>query len=271
MGLRNQRLVALVRACGLLPIADRILFYDARIRARASRAEFEKLHGPVPLPPDWLVYEANGAINWQYYWSAGIETAGLISHILRREFPDGSPRRVLEWGCGPGRIVRHMPGMLTGWTVLASDANPESIKWCQESICGVEFSMNQLEPSLPYRDGSLDAVYCVSVFTHLSELMQRAWATEIARVLCARGLLVASFHGDASRPFLSPPEQERYDNGMAVIRGNVREGGRTFVAYHPRQFISSVLSREFDGIEQEPSTVPSLGVHSLYLARKRHG
>jgi SAM-dependent methyltransferase len=266
-----QAVASLLRRARLLRIADTLRYYRLRRLSLSSRSSFRQRHGPAPLPPDDLAYDAYGFLNWQQYWESGIETATLLSGILLREFPDASPRRLLEWGCGPARIVRHMPEMLSAssWSVLATDYNPATIRWCRANIAGIAFSENSLEPPLPYAAASLDAVYCISVLTHLSEAMQYAWIKELARVLREGGLLIASFHGAATRPFLLASEQHKFDRGEVVVRGQVAEGKRTFVAYHPPAFVRELLSPEFDIVSRQTSPVPSLGLQDLYVARRR--
>jgi SAM-dependent methyltransferase len=254
----RQFIVSSLRRLGLLEAVDRIQYYRVRTTSKASAS--------ASLPPSDLAYDAYGTVDGHTYLSTGLETARLIDEILSRSFPDQRPRRLLEWGCGPGRIVRHLRPL--NWIVCGSDYNPATVRWCRDNIEGVEFSENGLEPPLPYEAESFDAIYCISVFTHLAKTTQRAWVKELARVMRPGGLLIASFHGDASRSFLLPAERRRYDGGEVVIRGNVREGNRTFVSYHPPLSVCALLSPEFEIVTRRTSPISSLGVHDLYVARR---
>jgi SAM-dependent methyltransferase len=269
-----QAVVSFLRQAKLLETIDKLRYYRLRRSSLSSRNTFQHQYGKAALPPDDLAYDAYGFLNWEQYWTSGIETATLLSSILLREFSDQHPRRLLEWGCGPARIVRHIPEMLNAsgnWCVFGTDYSSATVRWCRDNITGVVFSENGLEPPLPYGTMSLDAVYCISVFTHLSEAMQCAWAKELARVLREGGVLIASFHGDATRSHLIASEQRRYDCGQAVVRGHVAEGKRTFVAYHPPDFVRKLLSPEFEIVSQQTSPVPSLGLQDLYVAKKLSG
>src|SRR5262249_4073625 len=154
-----------------------------------KRREFAQRHGDVALPPDDIAYDAYGFLDWEQYWSSGLETAQYLAGLLAEAFPDRAPRRLLEWGCGPARIVRHLAPLLTsfGWSVLGSDYNAATVRWCRDNIGNVSFAQNDLDPPLPFEAASFDAVYCISVFTHLSEARQLAWSKEIARVLKSGG------------------------------------------------------------------------------------
>jgi SAM-dependent methyltransferase len=267
----KQRLVALLRGARLLEPADRLRYYRVRWKARPVREAFVRAHGAEPLPPDDLAYDAYGMLDWPVYWTSGLEIATHLRAILVQEISGPGPRRVLEWGCGPARIVRHLPALLSGapaWEILGSDFNPGTVRWCGRHIEGVTFVENRLEPPLRLPPSSLDAVYCISVLTHLSEAMHLAWVRELGRVLRPGGVLIASLHGQTARERLLPDERRRYDDGRLVVRGGLAEGRRTYVAYHPPAFVRAVLFRDFEVIRHEVAPVPSLSLQDLWIVRR---
>jgi SAM-dependent methyltransferase len=266
----RQRLVALLRRAGLLEATDWLRYRRTRWKARPLREAFARQHGAEPLPPDDLAYDAYGTLDWAAYWASGREIAAHLRAILAHQVAGPGPRRVLEWGCGPARIVRHLPALLSGdgaWDVVGSDFNPETVRWCRRHIEGVTFVENRLEPPLGLAASSFDAVYCVSVLTHLSPAMHEAWVGELGRVLRPGGLLIATLHGDATRDRLLPHERRRYDDGQLVVRGRVAEGKRTYVAYHPPAFARRVLFRDFEPVSHEVAPVPSLSPQDLWVVR----
>jgi SAM-dependent methyltransferase len=266
----KQRLVALLRRARLLETVDRLRYHRTRWKARPKREAFAREHGAEPLPPDDLAYDAYGMLDWPVYWSSGREIATHLRAILVREVAGPGPRRVLEWGCGPARIVRHLPALLEGdgeWGIFGSDFNHETVGWCRRHIGGVTFVENRLEPPLAFPAASFDAVYCISVLTHLSEAMHRAWVGELARVLRPGGVLVASLHGDTTRDRLLPHERRRYDDGHLVVRGHLTEGRRTYVAYHPPAFVRAVLFRDLEVVGHQVTPVPSLYFQDLWIVR----
>ncbi len=95
--------------------------------------------------------------------------AGLVRAHLDRPSP-----RICEWGCGPARTIRHLAGELADRTpvLFGTDYNSETIAWCRRNIAGVTFEVNGLEPPLPFPAAWFDAVYALSVFTHLDA---RGW------------------------------------------------------------------------------------------------
>lgn len=102
---------------------------------------------------------------------------------------------LLDWGCGPGRVARHLINDRPEINVRGCDIDAEAIDWCNCNVAGGVFCVSSLWPPLPYTDESFDVVLACSVMTHLSRRAQRVWLTEIARVLRCGGVFVATVHG----------------------------------------------------------------------------
>jgi SAM-dependent methyltransferase len=142
-----------------------------------------------------------------------------------------------------------------------------SIAWCTENLPHTEFHVNKLEPPLPIADVSVDVLYSVSVFTHLSGEMHEAWINEIKRVLRPGGLLLLTLHGNCVRGKLTPVERQRFDAGQLVVRGGVYEGSRLFAAFHPDRFTTEELLRNFEVIKKREPFATKMS-QTLWVARK---
>jgi SAM-dependent methyltransferase len=116
------------------------------------------------------------------------ESLGLTDCLtLRRALQDYFERdyadyaAILDWGCGCARVARFVgelaPRKLTGVYI-----DPDNIDWCKKNIAAAEFARIDLDPPLPFADGSFDLVYGISVFTHLSETDQDRWLAELQRI-----------------------------------------------------------------------------------------
>jgi SAM-dependent methyltransferase len=274
-------LLRALRFSGLLPAADRAKFLVSRARVEAANRRFEAANPGFAMPPQHLAFDALNHVDWARYRSTGLAHAGLFARIVREHTASGVSLKILEWGCGPGRLIRHLPGLLTQPSadgsaprtvqVHGSDYNAESIAWCQANLPQATFTLNGLNPPLPFADGEFDVTYNFSVFTHLSETVQLAWAQELKRVLKPGGLLICTTHGDAYRHLLaSESERRAYAEGRLVEQGRYREGRKWFLAVHPPAFVRERLlvgwadvqrynPRAEEGIEQD-----------VWLARKPH-
>jgi SAM-dependent methyltransferase len=263
----KQTALQLLRRARLLEHADSARFRWLTLRQGDARAAFARRHAAAPLPPDDLAYDAYGTLDWDFYWGFGRHIVGVLGPRIAAL---GLGGRVLEWGCGPARIVRHLPEVLgAGWDVYGSDANPKTVAWCAANIPGVHFDVNGAAPPLPYPTASFDCLYSVSVFTHLPAELHGPWTAELHRVLKPGGTLICTLNGDASRQLLLPAERPAYDAGRLVVRGGVTGGTRCFVAYHPPAYVTGDLLRDFDVIEHLPAPNPFGERQDLWTARAR--
>lgn len=199
--------------------------------------------------------------SFSQYWGMGMQTAAVIAGKIDAHVEAGAPR-VADWGCGLARVIRHLPERYrrTGF-----DYNLHAINWCKEEIEGVEFYHNNLMPPLPAAAASFDALYALSVFTHLSEAAHDAWIGEIERVLAPGGVFLGAFHMVPPAGQLLPDEQSRFEAGQLVVRGGVKEGSRTYTAHHPEPYLREKLLVNFDIIEPPID----LFAQTLFVARKR--
>lgn len=167
--------------------------------------------------------------------------------------------KILDWGCGPGRIIRHLPEFLgDSCTFFGTDYNAGSIQWCTENLQNINFNLNGIEAKLPYPDNFFDFIYGLSVFTHLSEENHYSWRKELFRILKHDGILFITTQGDNFKIKLTPKELYKFEKGELVVRGNVKEGHRTYSAFQSDVFMKQLF--ENDGrILEHIKQVPIVG------------
>lgn len=257
----KQRLVALARRAGVLPLLERAKFLRASMAsARDNRAFLAENPGFAP-PPLWWMHDMYSHASYRLYAETGAGTAAALAALIDAHVKAARPR-VADWGCGLARVLRHLPARyaLTGF-----DYNPAAIEWCAAHVPNADFRVNALAPPLPAADGAFDALYALSVFTHLSEEGHRAWIAEIARVLAPGGVFLGAFHTRPAAGQLLESERARFAEGRLVARGGVKEGGRTFTAFHPERYLRETLLAGFDILD---GPVDFFG-QGLMVARKR--
>src|SRR4051794_13810447 len=109
-------------------------------------------------------------------------------------------KRVLEFGCGAGRVLRWFTPEAERSEFLACEIDAPSVAWLEENLSPpFEVFQSEPEPPLPLESGSLDLVYAISVFTHLDSSWSR-WLVELHRLLRPDGILLATFLGDGIWP-----------------------------------------------------------------------
>ena len=230
-----------LRSFGLLYSLDKVRFQLEKRNNKKANYEFMKANPSIKLPPDYLMYESF-QMNYDKYYTESIDTTNwLVSHFRRHVNLQNAA--ILDWGCGPGRIIRHLPDILgNGCSYFGTDYNPNSIDWCSENLRHIAFNHNGLKASLPYKNNSFDVIYGISIFTHLSEQLHYDWTSELLRILKPEGILFLTTQGNAFKQKLSENELATYNQGALVIRGKVKEGHRTYSAFQPPKFMTQLFS-----------------------------
>lgn len=267
----KYKLVSLIRALGLLKVADSVKFWLQRIVVAGPNRKFRIENPDFAVPPHNLAYDALNHSDWEAYRDVGLRHAAVYARIIEEEAKDGSPIDTLEWGCGPGRLIRHMAQLIPAHTLrlAGSDYNKKSIDWCRSNLPGIEFLHNELMPPLPFTDARFDVVYNYSVFTHLSEEVQKAWAAEMLRVLKPGGILISTTHGDDFRYLLTKSEDKRrYENDRLVIQGKYREGKKFFFAIHPPAYVRNQLFGNFSDVRLYATEESDELMQDVWIARK---
>jgi SAM-dependent methyltransferase len=118
--------------------------------------------------------------------------------------------RILDWGCGHGRIVRHFAELATQSVLHGVDIDADNITWMQRNLPYIKALHGPLMPPLPYDDNTFDFIFGISVMTHLTAEVRRAWLEELRRVSKANALLMLTFSGDTDVAFSSRDLDQRY-------------------------------------------------------------
>lgn len=108
---------------------------------------------------------------------------------LRRRPLDGI--RVMDFGCGYGRIMRPMYYFTEPSLIYGIDPWDKSLAICREDgVLGHLEQSEYLPVSLPAPEGEFDLIYSYSVFTHTSLEATTAALTVLRRYIAPGGLLV---------------------------------------------------------------------------------
>lgn len=264
----REYVVAALRRLHLLDAYNAAKFRWVAAKARAANEAFVREHPDFPLPSLALCYDAYGHVGYPDYYASGRRHAAFFAEQINTHIP--ADATVLEWGCGPARVLRHLGPLLRGTPhVAGSDYNAETIAWCRANIPGIRFETNGLAPPLPFADGSFDAIYALSVLTHLSAPMHAAWRAELRRVLRPGGILIVTAHGDWYREHhLLPDEQRTYDDGELVVRGQVEEGKKWFAAFHAPAYMRNRFFADWTILDHLTHPLPGSIEQDVWVARK---
>lgn len=79
-----------------------------------------------------------------------------------------SVHKILDAGCGTGRFILDLAK--SGYLVLGLDLSPYMLAMARKKLIGKQFNYNLIQASvsnLPFKDGTLDFIYCIRVMNQL--------------------------------------------------------------------------------------------------------
>jgi len=236
--------------------------------SRSAAAAPAADEGGVPIPPPYLMTLVAGHADWRAFLQSGEAHAkAFASHAAAACLSFETAGRILDFGCGCGRILRHLPKM-TNAALYGADYNPLLLRWCAKNLSG-EFSRNRLRPPLSYPDAHFDIVYLLSVFTHLRIATQREWLEELWRVTRPGGLVLATFHDEdhAGLPDLEEARVSLKETGVFVYNDRA-EGSNLIATFQSRDFSRRLFTERFDVVSIVPSRDSGLGQALAVLKKK---
>lgn len=185
------------RATGLTQLAELIDVeepIDLELRPDSiGRYRWQGVHwrgrGTDGMPDAKNITRVAGPVSHENFLLHGASWFVKLERLAATLLPGGlaDARRIVDWGCGCGRIARHAPPELRP-KVVGFDIDPVNIAWCREHVHGIRFEHCAVEPPLALEDDSVDILFAHSVLTHLGEDHQNRWLAEIRRVLRPGGL-----------------------------------------------------------------------------------
>jgi SAM-dependent methyltransferase len=163
------------------------------------------------IPPDWL--DTGG--RRERFRETGDEFFRYFVELCNLK-PD---ERVLDVGCGTGRMARPLTRYLAGGSYDGLEIVAPSVSWCRKAyrrypnfrfhhadLFNKEYNpagaIRTSEYRFPFADSSFDFVFLTSVFTHMLHEDVEHYLSEIARVLRPGGRCLVTF-------FLLNPDSRR--------------------------------------------------------------
>jgi SAM-dependent methyltransferase len=212
-----------------------------------------------PLPPVTNIQRVSGPVGSQIsYLNSGYTDFQRFCRIMKASGKDPfTPGlRLLDWGCGCGRIARHFVTLPSQPHVTGIDIDEANVGWCRANLPAGNFVTVGLVPPTPLPDNSVDVVISSSVLSHLTRPAMTAWLSEIHRVLAPGGLALLSYNGDTTSYVYASAEPRIVDQllGEGFYDGIRSSDLDSFISdreYYRLTFMSddyarSVFSRELE-------------------------
>jgi SAM-dependent methyltransferase len=179
--------------------------------------------GDRRYPPFELVTRVCPLEEWsdpyRVYEQMGAETKAALLRLLGKDFSFAG-KRVLDFGCGAGRTLRHFLAEAEQGEFWGADIDAHSIGWIEQALSPPLHAWKCAQGPPLGLDPGFDLIWAISVFTHLPQMTSLPWLLELHRLLKPDGLLIATYYGRWNSEFLAGEPWDEDRIGMNVLRHN---------------------------------------------------
>ena len=169
----------------------------------------------APYPPPNLQNRVFWVSGWstdpiRAYEEMGAQTKRALMSLLPDDWTFEG-KRVLDFGSGAGRTLRHFLPEAEEGEFWGADIDRASTEWLEQNLSPPLNAWRCAAwPPLGLEHGSFDLIYAVSVFTHLTD-NSSAMLLELHRLLKPGGLLIATYMGRWNSEFFAnePWDEDR--------------------------------------------------------------
>ena len=191
------------------------------VLARAADGKQQWRDPPVPHFPDaQLQINTTGAAGaaglpevWQFY----LDCRDGFFEVSQTSL--GADHKLLDFGCGWGRISRLFLKDIGKENIFGTDVNPDLVSECTARFETENFATNNSMPPTECATDSFDLIVGFSVFSHLSEAACKAWMLEFARICRPGGLIALTTRGrgffDFARSLAGRVKEGSYQHALS--------------------------------------------------------
>lgn len=158
----------------------------------------------------------------KWYFPVGVSAiecllAGLIAA------PTTAINTILDFGCGYGRVGRHLRACFPNAGITFSDIDPVATQFCADTFDGEALRSTNDFGQLAF-PRQYDLIWIGSVFTHLDLYRMRVLFTKVFGALSEKGLLLMTTHGARCLSMAAQHPYLQSDRWRTVVADYQRSG-----------------------------------------------
>lgn len=257
----------IVELMGALPIMNELNFRFQQIWHHYKNNNYKKSLKRFVFPSDRALFNTF-QLDYKKYYEDGIIAAKEM--IEWGEIISIKQPIILDWGCGTGRVIRHISYLKKDSICYGADIDSNTIQWCRQFIDSVYFDCIEHQ-TLPYPSNYFHLVYGISVLTHIPHTATQYWLTELNRVLLPNGIAILSTHGANFYDQLNHQEKIKLQTEGAFSNAFKKDGDRSKTTYHEANHFKKILEYHFSIVEfWEGHQFPQkMGGQDCWVIRKK--
>jgi SAM-dependent methyltransferase len=144
------------------------------------------------FPPPALMQVVSGLTDPLDFASHGCHLLLALSDASAK--PLKVYKSILDFGVGSGRLARMFKGFHGRY--VGVDADERLTTWVDQTLPFVEAVHTRPRQPIPLSSRSFDAAISVSVFTHINEVDQKFYLSELHRLAAEEATLFLTVHGE---------------------------------------------------------------------------
>lgn len=221
------------------------------------------------------IKRTTGTDNYSNYVLQGYTFYKNILDILKKYKLDVNNSKILDFGCGSGRVLTHFAN--NNIHIEGADIDSNNLKLCEKEFKSSKFHLFPLFPPTKLEPDKFDAIFGISVFTHLNEYTQNKWLEELNRIAKKGAYILLSIHSDIAmsrtKADFSDFDKYIYDgfifslSDINEIKNYIYKNDYYGTTYHSHKYIYLNWTKFFEIIEIKPGYIG--GLQDMVIMQKR--
>jgi SAM-dependent methyltransferase len=253
----------------LITVLDFILYRVSYWSNRKKNLIFKKANPALIIPPDYFLYETY-RLDYEAFFKDGEGVANEIIEWTKKYIPPET-KRILDWGCGVGRVVIHIDKFTeAGTSIHGCDINEQMISFNKKYGKNISYSLIAYTPPTNYKNEYFDLIYGLSILTHIEPSMQENWIREIYRMLNTNGIFLFTTHGRYFYSKLLQSEKQLLDLHGVFSKTYSKKGHRMMSTYNSPEALEKLLEKYFEILEFHDGEIDQskTGGQDLWIVKK---